>query len=213
VLIAELGLAPATERALQVAGITTIEQLQRPANELLDIEPITGAVLHDIVYCLHTHGLGLHPNIRQTLPTENDIEMLRLRVVEGLALREVAFSCGISPERVRQRLNQHFGLHGEPPAALEHRRLRARRRPDWEHIIALRLCRSEDGLPMAILLREFSEGRLSIEARAAIGHMEGRGLLSVDTDRVRPTEALRQSSSHLSPNGRARGWSSARWRR
>jgi hypothetical protein len=194
VLIAELALAPATRRALRVAGITTIEQLQRSANELLDIEPITGAVLHNIVCCLHAQQLGLDPSRRWKLPTELDIEMLRLRVVEGLTLRGIALNCGLSPERVRQRLNQRFGLNGEPPAVLENRRLRARRLPDWEYIIAMRLRRSGDGLPMAILLQGFSKAPLSVEARNAVRVMEARGLLSVDTDRVRPTEALRGSN-------------------
>ena len=39
-LIAEPGLAPASNRALRAAGIETTEQLQRPANELLAIRPI-----------------------------------------------------------------------------------------------------------------------------------------------------------------------------
>jgi hypothetical protein len=43
-LIAELGLAPASKRALRAAGIKNTDQLQRPASELLAIEPITGTV-------------------------------------------------------------------------------------------------------------------------------------------------------------------------
>lgn len=119
--ITELGLALATKRVLHAAGITSIEQLQRPANELLEIEPVTGAVLYSVVRCLHAHKLGLHTSRR---PIEKDIEMLRLRVVEGLALRDIAVICGLSPGRVRQRLNLRFGLSGESPAVLERRRLR-----------------------------------------------------------------------------------------
>ena len=190
-LIAELGLAPATKLALRAAGITSIEQLQCPANELLDIEPITGAVLYEVVRRLHAHNLGLYTNPRLRPPTENDIEILRLRVVEGLALRDIAVTCNISAERVRQRLNLRFGLSGEPPAALERRRLRGLLRPDLERIIALRLCRSEDGLPLAILLRGFADGPLGRQARAVIGRMEAKGLLTVLGNHVRPTEALR----------------------
>jgi hypothetical protein len=206
-LIAELGLAPATKRALRAAGIKNTEQLQRPANELLATEPITGAVLYDVVRGLQTHKLGLLANSRLSLPTGNDIEMLRLRVVEALALRDIALTCGISPECVRQRLNRCFGLNGEPPAALERRRFRWRRRPEWERIIALRLCRFEGGLPMAILLRGFSEGPLGSEARAVIGRMEAKGLLTVHTDRVQPTEALRLTfKGRPSPNRDRQGY-------
>ena len=208
-LIAELGLKPATKRELRAAGITSLAQLQRPANELLDIEPITGAVLYEVVRRLHAHKLGLYTNPRLRLPTENDIEILRLRVVEGLALRDIAVTCGISPERVRQRLNLRFGLNGEPPAAMERRRLRGLLRPDLERIIALRLCRSEDGLPLAILLRGFADGPLGRQARAAIGRMEAKGLLTAQGNHVRPTEALRVTAKGRI-NGMGRGMGSTR---
>jgi hypothetical protein len=203
-LIAELGLEPATKRALQAAGIKNTDQL-RPANELLATESITGAVLCNIVSRLHAHDLGLRANPRLRRPTENDIEMLRLRVVEGFALRDIATIFDISPERVRQRLHVRFGLSGEPPAALE-RRLRGRRRPDWERIVALRLCRAENGLPMAVLLRGLADGLLGIEARAAVGRMKARGLVTVKGTRVIATAALRDAANGLSPSiGTRRG--------
>lgn len=118
-LIANLGLAPATRRAVQAAGITSVEQLRRSANELL--EQITGAELYDVVCCLQAHELGLLTDRRSSLASESDLEMLRLRVVDGLALREIAVICDRSCERVRQRLNQRFGLSGEPPAAMARR--------------------------------------------------------------------------------------------
>ena len=195
-LIAELGVAPATKRALRAAGIKNTDQLQRPANELLAVEHVTGAVVYDIGRRLQVHGLGLRTNTdarRCALPTKDDLEMLRLRVVEGLALRDIAAICGVSAERVRQRLNLRFGLSGDPPAALERRRTRVLRRPYWERIIATRLRRAESGLPMAVLLRGFADGPLSGEARAAVGRMEAKGLLTVHTNRVRPTEGLRQA--------------------
>jgi hypothetical protein len=211
-LIAKLGLAPATKRALQAAGIETAGQLQRHANELLATEPITGVMLYDVVCRLRAHNLGLRVNPRMSLPTEGDLEMLRLRVVEGLALRDIGFICGVSPEHVRQRLNTRFGLSGQPPAALERHYLRVGRRPDWERIIALRLCRcDDDGLPMAIVLRGFADGPMAGEARAAVGRMEVKGLLAVKGDRVRPTAALRVMAKRSpSANGTRRGIGSAR---
>jgi predicted DNA-binding protein (UPF0251 family) len=56
------------------------------------------------------------------MPTfERDLEMARLRVVEGLTLVEVAERTGVSRERVRQILRARFGISGVPPAA-QHRR-------------------------------------------------------------------------------------------
>jgi hypothetical protein len=193
-LMAELGLAPATKRALGAAGIKNIDGLQRPAKDLLAIKPITGAVLYDIACRLQAHNLGLwtRTDPRQSVqPTEGDLEMLRLRVVDGLALRDIASICGVSPERVRQRLNLCFGLSGDSPAAVERRRTRVLRRSEWEQMIALRLWQAESGLTMAVLLRGFADGPLDGEARAAIGRMETKGLLTVVGDRVRPTEVLR----------------------
>ena len=110
--------------------------------------------------------------------------------MEGFALRDIAVIVDTSPEHVRQRLNVSFGLSGEPPARLGRRRLRARR-PEWERIIAFRLCRAADGLPLAVLLRGFADGPLGSEVRVVLQRMEAQGLLAVQSDRVRATEALR----------------------
>jgi hypothetical protein len=213
-LIVALGLAPATKRALRAAGIKNTDQLQRPANELLTVKHITGAVVYDVGRRLQAHGLGLRTNTdtrRCALPTEDDLEMLRLRVVEGLALRDIAAICGVSPERVRQRLNLRFGLSGDPPAVLERRRTRVLRRPDWERIIATRLRLSENGLPMAVLLRGFADSPLAGQAPAAIGRMEVKGLLNVQGDHVRPTGALSVTArSRVNLNDAGRGIGSAR---
>jgi hypothetical protein len=66
--IAALGLTPATKRALETAGVETIDQLRRPANDLLAIEPITGAVLHDVACRLQANGFGLHADPKTRLP-------------------------------------------------------------------------------------------------------------------------------------------------
>lgn len=51
------------------------------------------------------------------LPTERELEMYRLRMVEGLSLREIGERFEIGPERVRQLLALHFDLRGttRPP--------------------------------------------------------------------------------------------------
>jgi hypothetical protein len=101
------------------------------------------------------------------------------------------------------RLNRR--QHPSSSALPEHSRppLRARpsrAQPEWERIIALRLwwvkngLRVKNGFPMAMLLRGFVEGSLGGEARVAAGRMEARGLLTIRTDRVRLTEALRLTS-------------------
>ena len=213
-VITELGLAPGTKRALRAAGVKNIDQLQRPANELLALPGITGAVLYDVAGRLQAHGLDLRTKVgtRPTvLPTEGDLEILRLRAVEGLALRDIATLRRLSGERVRQLLNMRFGLSGNPPAVIERRQLRVIQRPEWERIIALRLNRSNGEMPMPILLRGFADGQLGSEARAAVGRMEAKGFLTVDGDRVRPTEALRSMSrSRAFPVGTRRGMGSAR---
>ena len=45
------------------------------------------------------------------------LEMLRLRLIEGLSLREVGERTGAGAERVRQLLGVYFGVQGTPPAA------------------------------------------------------------------------------------------------
>lgn len=213
-VIAELGLAPGTKRALRAAGVKNIEQLQRPAIELLALPGITGAVLYNVACCLHAHGLGLRTSTnlgQRTLPTEGDLEILRLRVVEGHALRDIGAIRELSPERVRQRLNMRFGLSGDPPAVVQRRRDRVHSRPEWERIIAMRLTRAAAGLPTAVLLRGFADGPLGGEAHAAVGRMKDKGLLTVDGDRVRPTAALRGMSQNPAfPVDTRRGMGSAR---
>jgi hypothetical protein len=50
-------------------------------------------------------------------PTKREAEMLRLRTVEGLTLREIGERYGVTDERVRQLLRSCYRLRGVPPAA------------------------------------------------------------------------------------------------
>jgi DNA-directed RNA polymerase sigma subunit (sigma70/sigma32) len=56
-------------------------------------------------------------------PEDRHVEMLLLRLVEGLTLREVGERTGVGQERVRQLLAHYFGVRGTPPAAKERQRL------------------------------------------------------------------------------------------
>lgn len=116
--VSELGLSPAALARLDAAGITEVEQLvARPATDLIRRSRFKAAELYEIVCQLKQHGLSLPPipggHIR--VPSERDLEMFRLRLVERLTLAEVGQRTGVSQERVRQILRLHFGLIGTPP--------------------------------------------------------------------------------------------------
>ncbi len=55
----------------------------------------------------------------QRPPEDRHLEMLRLRAVDGLTLREVGERTGVTGGRVRQLLADFFGLAGTPPAVGE----------------------------------------------------------------------------------------------
>jgi hypothetical protein len=212
-LIGELGVTPATQGALEAAGIEETDQLRRPANELLSMSPITGAVLYETVRRLNELRIGLPLNAsarRITTASDRDLEMLRLRVVEGESLRDIAVAFEVSPERVRQLLYRHFGMSGEPPATIERRRTRFAMRPELERIIALRLCQNEQGMSIVQLLDGLAP---SAEAQATVKRMRGKGFLTVDGERVTPTAALRRmarSRTTSRPPGARRGTDSER---
>jgi DNA-binding XRE family transcriptional regulator len=76
-------------------------------------------VVYEVLKCLHRQRLMLRPTTnrdRIRLPGERNLEVFRLRVVEGRTLKDTAQQLGIGTERVRQILAFYFGLHGEPPA-------------------------------------------------------------------------------------------------
>lgn len=158
-LIAGLELAPATCAVWYAAGVRDTDHLRRPAVELLALPGITGSILYETVCQLNEHHFGLPADAdasRIMAPTTNDLEMLRLRIVDGASLNEIGITCNLSRERVRQRLHQQFGLTGEPPAAMEQRRTRLVTRTEVERMIALRLYRHKQGMPMSRLLAGFT---------------------------------------------------------
>jgi hypothetical protein len=192
-LISELGLAPATQNTWEAAGVQHTDELRRPARELLMLPGITGSVLYETVCRLYDHHIFLRADgPRVSAPTRIDLEMLRMRIVDGASLGEIGTTHHLSAERIRQRLHVQFGLTGEPPAATERRQTRLIMRPELERMIAVRLYRCERGMPMSLLLAGFATGSVASEARAAVARLESKGFLTVAGDRATPTPLLRR---------------------
>lgn len=117
--LSEYGLKPATIAHLHNAGINTAyDLLDRTCRELIWHSEIPATDLYDILRALRKHGQALQPTTKRTAPplSERNLEIFRLRVVEGRTLRDSGQQVGIGSERVRQILALYFGLHGEPPA-------------------------------------------------------------------------------------------------
>lgn len=129
--IAELYLSPAALAFLRAADITDVDQLVTlSADELIE-RGIGAGELYEVVCQLNEQGTSL-PSSRGGhvyMPNDRSREMFRLRIVEGLTLKEIAERFGINAERVRQIMAMYFGLRGSPPtvkarkwAATERRR-------------------------------------------------------------------------------------------
>jgi transcriptional regulator with XRE-family HTH domain len=120
--IVELGLTLDTLDRLQAADIHEVGQLGDASNLIRHPELSKGTELYELVRVLNRHGLSLPISRRQRVPGDRELEMFRLRVVEGLSLGAIAERFGIKSERVRQILSYSFGLKGTPPAVKEHKR-------------------------------------------------------------------------------------------
>ncbi|HEX4436802.1 MAG TPA: sigma factor-like helix-turn-helix DNA-binding protein [Solirubrobacteraceae bacterium] len=119
--VTELGLSADALTSLDRAGIQEIARLGF-ADELIQRPEFrTGSELYEIASALRRHGLSLCLRV----PGDRELEMLRLRIVEGMTLNEIGLRYGIIAERVRQILGQCYGLHGKPPATKQ----KPRRRP------------------------------------------------------------------------------------
>ena len=210
-LISELGLAQAAQSTWEAAGVQHTDELRRPARELLMLPGITGSVLYETVCRLHDHHIFLRADgPRVSAPTRLDIEMLRMRIVDGASLREIGTTHDLSGECIRQRLHLQFGLTGEPPAATERRQTRLIMRPELERMIAVRLYRCERGMPMSLLLAGFAIGSIASEARAAVARLESKGFLTVAGDRATPTPLLRRMAYGGTASRTRRGAGSGR---
>jgi hypothetical protein len=117
--LSEMGLEPATLACLRRGGInTTYRLLEHTCRELIWHSEITPEALYDILRALRRHGMTLKPTTKgsERSVNERNLEVFRLRVIEGRGLKATGEQVGIGVERVRQILSTYFGLRGEPPA-------------------------------------------------------------------------------------------------
>jgi transcriptional regulator with XRE-family HTH domain/transposase len=120
--IVELGLTRDTLDRLQAADIHEVGQLGEASDLIQHPELSNGVGLYELVRVLNRRGLSLPVSRRQRVPGERELEIFRLRVVEGLSLKAIAERFGIKSGRVRQLLSYSFGLRGTPPAVEKHKR-------------------------------------------------------------------------------------------
>ncbi|HEX5309268.1 MAG TPA: sigma factor-like helix-turn-helix DNA-binding protein [Solirubrobacteraceae bacterium] len=115
--VTELDLSAAALVCLRAADIADVDQLvQHSADEL--VRKGFGALeLYEVVCQLNTQGTSLpaSPGGHIYMPNDRNREIFRLRIVEGLTLKEVGERFDLNSERVRQILARHFGLRGSPP--------------------------------------------------------------------------------------------------
>jgi DNA-binding XRE family transcriptional regulator len=118
--LSEMGLEPATLACLRRAGIdVTYRLLDHTCRELIWHSELTPEALYDVLVVLTRQSLALKSTTKSDPRplTDRDLEIFRLRVVEGRTLKETGQAAGLGTERIRQLLLLHFGLRGTPPAA------------------------------------------------------------------------------------------------
>jgi DNA-binding XRE family transcriptional regulator len=152
VRLSNMGLEPDTLACLHRGGInTTYYLLEHTYRELIWHSEITPEALYDILRALRRHDRALKPTTKgiERPVNERNLEVFRLRVVEGRTLRETGEQVGIGVERVRQVLATSFGLRGKPPAVKTrpHHIENRSSPPDCEQIgLAIQRLRSTKGL-------------------------------------------------------------------
>lgn len=133
--ITELRLSPAALACLRAADIYLADELvEHPADELITLG-VGPNELYEVVCRLAEYDLCLPPcqgGRKLRPPKDRDLEVFRLRVVEGLTLIEVGERVGLSRARVRQLTRLSFGLGGVVPTVKARRwaATEARRRQD-----------------------------------------------------------------------------------
>jgi hypothetical protein len=122
----ELALSQAVLSSLAKVGIHTVEQLSgHRTGELLNRpEFSSGVELYELICELHRHGLTPFSGHGGHIETERELEIFRLRAVEGLPFTEIGKRVGLNRTRVDQLLRLHFRLNEVPPAAKRRRRAR-----------------------------------------------------------------------------------------
>jgi DNA-binding XRE family transcriptional regulator len=150
--LSDMGLEPSTLACLRRGGInTTYWLLDHTYRELIWHSEITPEALYDILRALRRHGMRLKPHTKgsERSVNERNLEVFRLRVVEGHRLKATGEQVGVGVERVRQILAAYFGLRGSPPAvkARPHRSEHRSSPPDCDQLgRAIGRLRSAKGL-------------------------------------------------------------------
>ena len=122
--VTELALSQAVLPSLAKAGIHETEQLaeHRTGELLRRPEFSSGTELYELICELHRHGLTPFSSHGGHIQTERELEIFRLRAVEGLPFTEIGKRVGLHRTRVDQLLRLHFRLNEVPPAAKRRRR-------------------------------------------------------------------------------------------
>lgn len=129
--VIELELTPPALACMRAADIVFVDELvAAPANELIE-RGVGPHELCEVVARLAERDLCLPPvrgARRRRVPTTRDLEMFRLRVIDGLTLIEAGERIGVSRARVRQLTVERFGLRGTTPTASSRRWAATQRR-------------------------------------------------------------------------------------
>jgi hypothetical protein len=122
----DLALSQAVLSSLAKVGIHEVEQLAeyRVGELLRRREFSSGVELYELVCELHRHDLTPLSGHGGHFQTDRELEIFRLRAVEGLTLTEIGERVGLHRTRVDQLLRLHFRLNEVPPAAKRRRRAR-----------------------------------------------------------------------------------------
>jgi transcriptional regulator with XRE-family HTH domain len=122
----EFGLSPGTMSALQKEQLTLVDDLGSATSMLARPEFSNGTELYEVICALNRHGIALSGR-RHGVPGDREREILRLRIVDGLTLSELARCFDVNNERIRQILHS-LSLSGTPPTVSRRRAQRAQRR-------------------------------------------------------------------------------------
>lgn len=129
--VIELELTPSALACMRAADLVFVDELvAAPANELIE-RGFGPHELCEVVRRLAERDLCLPPTPqarKRRVPNERDLEMFRLRMIDGLTLIEVGERIGLSRARVRQLTIEAFGLSGTPPTVKARRRAATERR-------------------------------------------------------------------------------------
>jgi hypothetical protein len=130
--ITELDISAAALGCLLDAGIDSVQQLiTHPVDDLLELPHLGATEVCEIAARLHDRELSLPPcpggrHITVSYLADRNLEILRLRLVDGLTFKQIGEHVLLKRERVRQVLHASYGLWSIP-GAVRARRIRNQR--------------------------------------------------------------------------------------